>query len=120
MNGQYQQPLDSLNNDNKYVGLQGLGAGCVGILRQLACPSLLPVSLNSLPPGGNPTLETWCEDLPRRGARPHELAPSVPLLLLLMAQADGTSKAVTATGDRHCRHLFCAVQFQGLSLLGQS
>jgi hypothetical protein len=27
MNGQYQQPLDSLNNDNKYVGLQGLGQG---------------------------------------------------------------------------------------------
>lgn len=27
MNGQYQQPLDSLNNDNKYVGFQGLGAG---------------------------------------------------------------------------------------------
>jgi hypothetical protein len=23
MNGQYQQPTDSLNNDNKYVGLWG-------------------------------------------------------------------------------------------------
>lgn len=24
MNGQYQQPTDSLNNDNKYVGFRGL------------------------------------------------------------------------------------------------
>lgn len=32
MNGQYQQPLDSLNNDNKYVGLQGPGQDELAIM----------------------------------------------------------------------------------------
>lgn len=64
MNGQYQQPLDSLNNDNKYVGLQGLGQGELALWLCRSLPMagrdghmLSPFPLNSLPPGGTPTVE---------------------------------------------------------------
>lgn len=70
MNGQYQQPLDSLNNDNKYVRLQDLGAGGVGI-SQTADLSFPPSSLPSeqSPSWWQPhSRDLWCEGLPKSSA----------------------------------------------------